>query len=190
MAIPRWGLYGGGGLIVLVLAAFLFSRVFSGGGLLAATETPTPSATYTPAAVAVAQPSNTPIPPTPTLTPTPSKTPTPSMTPTETVPPGKYVRINGITIEGDHYVVAYETFEYTEQLPGTHVHFFYDTVSEENAGNPGKGPWILYGGPRPFEGYKLNSRPAAATQMCALVANPDHSIIPGTGNCVNLPESP
>ena len=190
VAIPRWGLYGGGGLIVLVLAAFLFSRVFSGGGLLAATDTPTPSATHTPAAVAVAEPSNTPVPPTPTLTPTPSKTPTPSMTPTETVPPGKYVRINGITIEGDHYVVAYETFEYTEQLPGTHVHFFYDTVSEENAGNPGKGPWILYGGPRPFEGYKLNSRPAAATQMCALVANPDHSIIPGTGNCVNLPESP
>lgn len=190
LAIPRWGLYGGGGLIVLVLAAFLFSRMFSGGALLVSTDTPTPSVTHTPEAVAVAQPSNTPIPPTPTLTPTPTETPTPTMTPTETVPSGKYVRINEITIDGDHYVVAYETFEYTEQLPGMHVHFFYDTVSEENAGVPGKGPWILYGGPRPFTGYKLNSRPAAATQMCALVANPDHSIIPETGNCVDLPESP
>ncbi len=87
-------------------------------------------------------------------------------------------------------MVFYETFEYTETLPGDHVHFFYDTVSEENAGVPGAGPWILYGGPRPFEGYKLNTRPPAANQMCALVANPDHSIIPGTGNCVDLPESP
>ncbi len=191
LGIPRWGLWGGGGFVVLVVLGFIFSRLFGAGGALSATDTPTLApASNTPEAVALATATITPIPPTPTNTPTPSKTPTPTLTPTDTVPPGKYARINDITIEGDHYVVFYETFEYTETLPGDHVHFFYDTVSEENAGVPGAGPWILYGGPRPFEGYKLNTRPPAANQMCALVANPDHSIIPGTGNCVDLPESP
>ena len=59
--------------------------------------------------------------------------------------------------------------------------------SEANAGMPGSGPWILYGGPRPFTQYTANDRPAAATQMCALVANADHSIQPGSGNCYPLP---
>jgi hypothetical protein len=103
------------------------------------------------------------------------------------VPPGPYVRINAIHLEGTNYVVEYETFEYMERLPGIHVHFFFDTVGEENAGVPGKGPWILYGGPRPFTEYTTLDRPAIATQMCALAANPDHSIIPHTGNCVALP---
>jgi len=119
-------------------------------------------------------------------------TPPPAWTPTATVPPGMpYVRINEITIDDQqHYVVAYETFEYTEQLPGVHVHFFFDTVTPENAGVPGSGPWFLYGGPRPFTQYTLHDRPAGATQMCALVANSDHSVQPNSGNCVYLPDSP
>jgi hypothetical protein len=119
-------------------------------------------------------------------------TPPPAWTPTATVPPGMpYVRINEITIDDQqHYVVAYETFEYTEQLPGVHVHFFFDTVTPENAGVPGSGPWFLYGGPRPFTQYTLHDRPAGASQMCALVANSDHSVQPNSGNCVYLPDSP
>jgi serine/threonine protein kinase len=191
LGIPRWGLIGGGGIVALVVIGFLFSRLFGFGGATSATETPMLApASNTPEAVAMATATITPIPATPTNTPTPSKTPTATLTPTDTVPPGKYVRINEITIEGNYYLVYYETFEYTETLPGDHVHFFYDTVSVENAGSPGSGPWYLWGGPRPFDGYALNSRPAAAMQMCALVANPDHSIIPGTGNCIDLPESP
>lgn len=134
--------------------------------------TPTPTATNTP----------------PTATVEPSLTPTASITTTETVPPGFYVRINEIGIEGDRYLVEYETFEYTETLPGMHVHFFFDTVPPDQAGVPGSGPWILYGGPRPFMEYKLNQRPPAATSMCALVANADHSVQQDTGNCVELPE--
>jgi hypothetical protein len=68
-----------------------------------------------------------------------------------------------------------------------HVHFFFNTVSVEQAGSPGSGPWYLYGGPRPFTKYSEADRPADATQMCALVANNNHSIIPGSGNCMNLP---
>jgi hypothetical protein len=83
--------------------------------------------------------------------------------------------------------VEYETFGYTEVLPGMHVHFFFDTVPVEQAGSPGSGPWYLYGGPRPFTKYREVDRPTNATQMCALVANANHSIIPESGNCFNLP---
>jgi hypothetical protein len=78
-------------------------------------------------------------------------------------------------------------FGFEPALPGQHMHFFFDTVSVENAGVPGTGPWFLYAGPMPFTGYKVSDRPAAATQMCILVAKADHSIIPNTGNCVDLP---
>jgi hypothetical protein len=117
----------------------------------------------------------------------PTETAVPTEEPTPTVPSEPYVRINSITIEGSQYVVEYETFGYTEVLPGDHVHFFFDTVAPANAGVPGSGPWYLYGGPRPFTGYYLGDKPAAATQMCALVANANHSIIMASGNCVDLP---
>ncbi|PKN86719.1 MAG: hypothetical protein CVU46_06825 [Chloroflexi bacterium HGW-Chloroflexi-8] len=122
-----------------------------------------------------------------TETPTATWTPAPTEIPTATMP-ALYVRINGISINDDQrYVVDYETFGYTEQLPGRHVHFFFNTVSPEQAGMPGSGPWILYGGPRPFTGYRVSDKPAMATHMCALVANSDHSIILESGNCFDLP---
>jgi hypothetical protein len=68
-----------------------------------------------------------------------------------------------------------------------HIHFFFNTVAPEQAGKPGQGPWFAYGGPRPFSGYSISQTPEGATQMCALVANADHSVIPGSGNCVDLP---
>jgi len=117
----------------------------------------------------------------------PTDVPAPTEVPTATDPPGPFARINGITLDGNVYVVDYETFGYTEQLPGMHVHFYFDTVTQTNAGSPGSGPWYLYGGPRPFRGYTTGDRPGAATQMCALVANADHSIILDSGNCVSLP---
>jgi serine/threonine protein kinase len=99
----------------------------------------------------------------------------------------KSVRINSITLDGNNYVVNYATTGYTPQLPGEHIHFFFNTVSPDQAGVPGGGPWILYGGPNPFTQYTVGDKPANATQMCALVANSDHSVIQGTGNCVTLP---
>jgi hypothetical protein len=109
-------------------------------------------------------------------------------TPTPVPEGGNYAaRISNIALQNGTYVVSYETFGYTEQLPGMHVHFYFDTVSEANAGVPGSGPWILYGGPRPFTGYSESERPGGATAMCSRVANPDHSIIYGSGNCYPLP---
>ena len=118
----------------------------------------------------------------------PTETPLPTTTPTPTVPPGiPFARINGIELQDGRYIVAYETFEYTETLPGMHVHFFFDTVPPEQAGVPGAGPWIVYGGPRPFTQYTQADRPAAAEQMCILVANTDHSAQANSGNCYPLP---
>lgn len=143
--------------------------------LAAASEnSPTPTETNAPTAT------NTPPP-----TDTPAPTDTPTITPTPT--PELFVLIKSIIIENNAFVVDYETFGYTEQLPGMHVHFFYDTVLPENAGMPGSGPWKLYGGPRPFRDYLVSSRPPQATQMCALVANANHSVIQNSGTCMELP---
>jgi hypothetical protein len=68
-----------------------------------------------------------------------------------------------------------------------HIHFFFDTVSQDQAGSPGSGPWKIYGGPSPFAQYGVAHRPASAMQMCALVANSNHSIQFDSGNCVDLP---
>jgi hypothetical protein len=97
-------------------------------------------------------------------------------------------RINGITVQNGLYVVDFGTSGFTPQLPGQHVHFFFNTVPPEEAGVPGSGPWILYGGASPFTDYGVSDRPGGATQMCILVANSDHSVQLGTGNCVDLPQ--
>ncbi|PKO12465.1 MAG: hypothetical protein CVU39_24015 [Chloroflexi bacterium HGW-Chloroflexi-10] len=139
------------------------------------------TATLEPSRTSAPLPTETPVPPTSTLI--PSETPPP----TATYPP-LYVRINAITINSSNsYQVDYETFGYTEVLPGQHVHFFFNSVTPEQAGMPGSGPWILYGGPRPFTGYRVSDRPGNATQMCALVANSNHTIILESGSCMDLP---
>lgn len=162
------------GCLVLAVAGYFLYTQF-GGALGAATETPAPTDTPEPTAtveVIIAEQTDTPE---PTLTPSPSP------------PPEPFVLITDIRLNGSTYLVDYETFGYTEMLPGQHIHFFYDTVPPSQAGSPGSGPWAVWGGPRPFDGYHTGNRPAAASQLCALVANPNHSIIMGTGNCFNLP---
>lgn len=151
--------------------------------------TPTPSATAT-----------TMVTETPTSTPTDAPSPTatytlaPTLAPTEPLPTvaptaasSLYSQITNITLQDGVYVVDYQTTGFTESLPGLHVHFFFDTVSPQNAGVPGSGPWILYGGPRPFTRYTASDRPSGASQMCILVANADHSVQAGSGNCYPLP---
>jgi uncharacterized repeat protein (TIGR01451 family) len=101
--------------------------------------------------------------------------------------PTMVAQITGISLSGSQYAVTFDTVGFTPQLPGQHVHFFFDTVPPEQAGMPGSGPWYVYGGPSPFTGYGVADRPLGATQLCVLVANPDHSVIQGSGNCYDLP---
>jgi len=182
--IPPLALYGGAGIVIIFLCVagwFVFRNVFSGNATPSATETPTLPEVAATVPVVIA---NTEA---PALTSTDEPTATIAPTATNTLPP-LYVRINNITINGNNfYVVEYETFGYTEVLPGQHIHFFFNTVPVEQAGMPGTGNWKIYGGPRPFAGYSVSSRSAGATQLCALVANPNHSIIPESGNCFDLP---
>ena len=162
-----------------------------------ATSVPTPTsvaptATATPVApTATVAPSSTSLPPTATYTPAVTNTPEPL--PTSTQRAGPYAQISQITVQGDAYVVQYETIGFTESLAGWHTHFFYNTVPPEQAGMPGGGPWIVYYGPSPFTEYKVNSRPDGATLMCVRVANADHTLYQtpegtlDTGNCYYLP---
>jgi hypothetical protein len=101
-----------------------------------------------------------------------------------------FSRINNITVnDQNRYVVEYETFEFIERIPCNYnVHFYFDTVTQENAGEPGSGPWIAYGGPRPFIGFAVSDRPAGASRMCIIVANSNHTIHLNSGYCVELPD--
>lgn len=102
-------------------------------------------------------------------------------------------RINQIWVQDGRYYVDFETFGFTPQLPGQHVHFFFDSVPPEQSGAPGSGPWQIYPaaagqpGTSPFTLLTVASRPPNATQMCILVANANHSVNQGTGNCMALP---
>jgi hypothetical protein len=151
------------------------------------TATTSPALAQQPSATEPAAPTVT---PTITATLPPTAIPSPTPTPLPTIPVGvPYVTINGIGLDSQgNYIVDYETFEYTEGLPGQHVHFFFNTVLPEQAGNPGSGPWYLWGGPRPFNRFRQVDRPDSATQMCALVANSDHSVRLLSGNCFILPD--
>jgi actin-like ATPase involved in cell morphogenesis len=114
-----------------------------------------------------------------------------------TPPPGVefFSRINSIDVESERYIVDFEVVGFDPQLSGTnkHVHFFFDTVPPSQAGAPGSGPWQLYPtgsgvvGSSPFTLLGVNDVPSGASEMCILVANSDHSVIPETGNCMKLP---
>jgi hypothetical protein len=101
--------------------------------------------------------------------------------------PHDAARIDNISVQNGYYVIDFEAFGFTPELPGQHLHFFFDTVPTDQAGVPGSGPWKIYGGASPFTEYAVSERPSGAENMCVLVANPDHTIQPDTGNCFPLP---
>ena len=181
-----FGLGAGGVVLIVVLIA---GFVVLGFILNARTAAPIPDTPTEEQQAANNQPALIATTEAPTLTPAAAvvSTAVPAVTDAPTLPP-LYVRINSITSDDSfQYVVDYETFGFVEALPGMHVHFFFDTVPPEEAGPPGKGPWKMYGGPSPFTGYSEVDRPGNAFQMCVVVVNPNHSVIPGSGNCLDLP---
>lgn len=161
------------GLLCLTVGGiFAASQLFGGGDT--PTEVPIAAATETQPAIAL-----------PVSTEIPTETAIPA-TPTPDTP---YVVITDISQDAGVYVVDYDVHNFPDSS-NLHVHIFFNTVPPEQAGSPGAGPWKLswgsYGDP-PFTQYIVSSRPAGATQMCALVANPNHSIQLNSGNCVDLP---
>jgi hypothetical protein len=162
----------GGGAAAIFLAAVAFALLSKGGGGDNAAPGGGDPATATRVTATVAAGAPTAI-----------STATPIYTAT---PTGKHAEIIGITASGGAYIVQYKV-NYETPFNGDHVHFFFDTVKAADAGVPGAGPWFVYYGPVPFVGYKTTDKPAGATKMCILVANPDHSVQQNTGNCWQLP---
>ena len=181
-SLPLPAIIGG----VAVLAILIIGGIFMagrGGGDETAVSTDEP-------AVAVVDT----VAPTATLEPEPTEEIIPTEIPTETAipitptPETPYVVISGIKLEGSSYVVDFEMHNIVEAQ--MHVHMFFNTVPPDQAGSPGAGPWKLTGGPygdSPFTGYGPANRPPDATQMCALIANPNHTVQLDSGNCVDLP---
>ncbi len=122
----------------------------------------------------------------PTETATLEPTATAVVLPTNT-PATFFATITGIQIVDGRYSVSFQTSNYQSALPGMHIHLYFNTVSQSQAGAPGGGPWFVHGAGSPVSPYAVSERPGGATQMCILVANPDHTIILNSGNCVDLP---
>ncbi len=95
--------------------------------------------------------------------------------------------ITDITLSGSTYNVQFSTTGFTPASGQTHIHFFFDTVPREQAGVPGSGNWQIHTDSNPFTGYTTSDRPLEASQLCVLVANSDHTVQQGTGNCFKLP---
>lgn len=185
-----WAFGLGGGMLFFVVMVVIVGLLFMASQLPGKPQSAV-LATNTPAQISTKQPTAQPTDVPPTQAPQVTATqvyvaPIPEATPT--FPTTMYVKINAITLSGNEYFVQYETFGFTEKLPWTHIHFFFNTVPPDQAGRPGSGPWKIYGGPRPFAGYTLSDKPEGATQMCALVANANHTVIPASGNCFDLPK--
>lgn len=123
----------------------------------------------------------------PTIPPSPTALavvpPTVASTPTATS--GQSVLLVSVKLEGDVYIVEYETVGFIERAGGRHLHFFFNTGTPDNI--QGDSQFVMFTGPRPFQGLTVFDRPDNATQICAIIANPDHSTIPGTANCIDLP---
>jgi hypothetical protein len=110
--------------------------------------------------------------------------------PTGVAPASLAVQITNIAVnDQNQYVAEFETEGFSPQLPGTHLHFFFDTESPDQVGISGSGQRLMYGGGSPFTGYGPADKPADATQLCALIANPDHSVVPESSHCSVLPDA-
>ncbi len=169
-------------MLPIIAAVVIGLLCLVGGGIVVASQFfGAPSPTETPVLVlstdtqpAIAIPAST-------------EAPTETAIPLTATPSTPYVVITAIRVEGNLYAVDYDVHNFTDSL---HVHIFFNNVPPEQAGSPGSGPWKLtwgtYGNP-PFTQYSIANRPSNATQMCALVANSNHSIQLNSGNCVDLP---
>lgn len=125
----------------------------------------------------------------------------------EADPRPEAVLISDIQIEQDDYAVFFESCGVdidhpegvddpdTSALPRVHAHFYWNTTAPGDAGPPGAGPWLIYGGPSPLviADYtpggvmSIVNKPADATEMCVVIVNSDHTVRPDTGNCFALP---
>ncbi len=123
---------------------------------------------------------------------------------------GRCTRLTGIKLENGQYIATYtvkgfEPIIYDAvQKKGTqndhHVHFFFDTVGADHAGSNTKDPgiWQVWDrdagkGELRFDAFTQQNQGQnggqGATKLCILVADFQHGVEQGSGNCLPLPTS-
>jgi molecular chaperone DnaK len=128
---------------------------------------------------------------------TPDPTPTPEPDPTTAAPPeGPFVQVDDVVLEDGQYRVNYEVVGYEPQddgVPGSlHVHFFPDTQPAATAGTNGGATddWHVTDEATSVLTKYTPDMVSGASQMCAAVANHDHTVHTPevtTGTCAPLP---
>jgi actin-like ATPase involved in cell morphogenesis len=115
---------------------------------------------------------------------------------------GRCAFITDIALDGTRIVANYETVDFDPLIfeagkRGTpddhHVHFFFNTVSPENAGSNGHPPgvWWIWdraagNGELRFDDVTIDDA-GDASQLCIRVADSNHGVEGDSGNCVDLP---
>lgn len=94
------------------------------------------------------------------------------------VEPVKSVEITAVNIVDLNYSISFTTTNYTNQQGGFHTHFYFNTEANTVVNK-------MYSGASPYS-LPVLSTPLGATEICAIVANANHSIIPDSGNCLSL----
>ena len=89
------------------------------------------------------------------------------------------VSITGVSLVGSQYQIDFVPTNYLPTLGGIHTHFYYNTEANTvmNKMYYQSTPYLL----------NISTKPANATQICAIVGNVDHSVVPNSGNCFTLP---
>lgn len=102
---------------------------------------------------------------------------TPTVDPTPV--PQLNAQIQTIQTSGTNYTVNFTTTGFQNSTTSTHTHFYYNNEANTVANK-------MFYSPSPFI-LAQSTKPSAATQLCTIVGNADHSVVTGSGNCVNLP---
>lgn len=89
---------------------------------------------------------------------------------------------------GTRIEAVYDWSGFTPNVSGGyHFHFYGNSIDETEAGLPGDPTgWVVWD----LETFEASlsdaSSFAGSSHLCVLVATPEHSILPGTGNCLRL----
>jgi actin-like ATPase involved in cell morphogenesis len=107
---------------------------------------------------------------------------------------GRCVFLDEITREGDTFIARYTTVGYDPKLQGgpesRHVHFYFDTLSVDQAGIPAPPNWVAYDTDEDgnlIYRFEASSVPPGATKLCASVANVNHGLDDHLQDCEALP---
>ena len=150
-----------------------------------ATDTPVPTAEDTATAPA-ADATEPPAAPTEDTTPQATATRRPTQPPPTAVP-FQGVQLTNIREEDGNYVIDYRIVGFALAPIGVHLHFYFNNITENDAGIGGTGPYIEYDGLPPFVYEAPDETPFGATQVCAVMAGRLHQIRPGSSSCIDIP---